>query len=209
MKAIYIAAASIFAIAASPVFAGDLYVLGSVGRTSANLNQGAIDANLRSAGATGVSSNVNETDTGYKLQLGYQVNQNLAVEGGYVNLGKFTYSASFTGGSANATVEADGFNIAALGIIPIDESFSLFGKLGAIRAKLEASVSASGPGGSASGSASTSQWKGNYGVGAIYNFNKNASARLEFEQFHQLGDNNTTGGTSNVNMWSLGFAYKF
>lgn len=33
--------------------------------------------------------------------VGYRFNQNFAVEGGYVDLGKASYSANFTGGNAN------------------------------------------------------------------------------------------------------------
>ncbi|MBA3903537.1 MAG: hypothetical protein C0522_07685 [Rhodocyclaceae bacterium] len=203
-----LAAIALLTLSAAPVFAGDIYVVGSVGRSSADINKNDIDSALVSAGATGVSSSLDKNDTGYKLQLGYQFNQNFAVEGGYIDLGKATYSASFTGGSASASVKATGWNVAAVGILPINDAFSVFGKVGTIDAKVEANVSASGPGGTASGSASATKWKTLWGVGATYNISKQVGVRVEYEQFNNLGDKNTTG-EADVSLVSAGVVFKF
>lgn len=200
--------AFIAATVATPVFAGDVYVVGSIGHSSVDLDKGAIDNDLTSVGATGVSSTLDKSDTGYKIQIGYQFNQNFAVEGGYVYLGKAKYSASYNGGNATADAKASGMNIAALGIFPINESFSVFGKFGMIDAKVEVSASATGPGGAASGTASATKWKTNFGIGGIYNINKQVSVRAEIERFSKLGDTNNTG-ESNVNLLSAGVMYKF
>lgn len=200
---------SIFAAsAAAPALAGDVYVAASVGQSSIDVNQGRLDGLLRSAGAVAVSSSVNKTDTAYKIQMGYQFNPNIAIEGGYIDLGNTKYSASFTGGNASANSKAAGLNIAALGILPINESFSVFGKLGMINAKVETTVSANGPGGAASASASSTNWKPNYGFGATYNVNKQFGIRAEYEQFSKLGDANKTG-EADVNLLSVGLSYKF
>lgn len=196
------------ALAASTIACAEGYVVGSIGRSDIGINKADLDGALTSAGATAVSSTVNNNDTGYKVQLGYQINPNFAVEGGYVDLGKASYSATFTGGSANASVKAAGLNIAALGILPINDSVSLFGKLGFIDAKVTANVSATGPGGTASASASSTKWKTNYGVGGTYNVSKQVGIRVEYEQFSKLGDSNSTG-TSNVNLLSAGVVFKF
>ena len=204
-----LAIATIVAAAFSaPAFAGDIYVVGSVGQSYLHQDKAQIDNTVAEAGATGISSTLNNKDIGYKLQLGYQFNQNFAVEGGWVDLGKVKYSASYAGGSANASTKASGFNVAAVGILPVNESFSLFGKLGVIDGKVEETVSATGPGGSANASEKTTKWKGNYGVGATYNINKQVGVRAEYERFSKLGDSNTTG-TSDVDLFSLGAVFKF
>jgi len=46
------------------------------------------------------------------------------------------------------------------------------------------------------------------GAGAKWNFAKNWSARLEWERFAKVGDSNTTG-TSDIDFFSVGLAYKF
>jgi OOP family OmpA-OmpF porin len=208
MKIKALAAIALLAASVTPALAGDIYVLGAIGRSSVYEDNSQIDRELVSAGATNVSSSIDRTDTGYKLQLGYQFNPNFAVEGGYVSLGKMKYSATFTGGSATLEGKASGWNIAAVGILPINDAFSAFGKLGVIRAKLETNVSATGPGGSASGSTNATNWKPTWGFGGIYNINKAVGVRLEYERFQKLGDNDTTG-QPNVDLLSAGVAYKF
>jgi OOP family OmpA-OmpF porin len=195
-------------VAAAPAFAGDVYVVGSVGRSDVNINGAALDTSLVSAGAVGVSSSVNKNDTGFKLLLGYQINPNLAIEGGYVNLGKASYQATFTGGTAVASVKASGPTISAVGIMPVNDSLSLFGKLGVINGKVEAYVAATGPGGAASAAISPSKWRPSVGIGASYNVNKQFGLRMEYEHFNKLGDANTIG-ESNVNLFTVGAVFKF
>jgi OOP family OmpA-OmpF porin len=196
------------ALTASSVACAQGYVLGSIGRTTVDLDKGRLDGILTSAGAAALSSSLDKNDTGYKIQVGYQVNPNLAVEGGWIDLGKASYSATFTGGNAKADVKASGFNIAALGILPINASFSFFGKLGLIDAKVDASASAVGAGGAAWASATATNWKPYLGLGGTFNVNKQIGIRAEYEQFNKLGDANTTG-RGNVDLLSLGVVFKF
>lgn len=201
-------AVALLAAAAVPAVAGEVYVVGSVGRSSIDIDQNDVDSDLVAAGAVGVSSNLDDNDTGYKLQLGYQYNKNFAVEGGYIDLGKAKYSASFAGGSADASVKASGWNISAVGILPINDSFSVFGKVGAIDGKVKIDVSASGPGGTASGSESATKWKTLWGAGATYNISKQIGVRFEYEKFNNLGDDDTTG-EDDVDLVSAGVVFKF
>ena len=201
-------AAAALALLSASAFAGDVYILGSVGQASTNINKSNLDNSLIDAGVTGLSSSTKETDTGYKLQLGYQFNQYFAVEGGYVNLGEAKYSANFTGGNAKATAKVDGWNIDAVGILPVNDKFSLFGKLGTFAAHTKVDVSANGPGGSATGSATANNWSTHYGIGASYALTKSVGLRVEYEKFDKVGKDNSTG-KADVDLWSVGVAYKF
>lgn len=198
----------LLATATAPTFAGNVYVVGSVGLSTFDIDKNELDNVLTTVGVTGLSSSLDKRDTGYKVQVGYQFNQNFALEGGYVDLGKASYSANYTGGSATANVEASGLNVSALGIMPINESFSVFGKLGVIRAKVEENGIATDTGGSASGSASSTDWKPNFGIGGTYNINTQLGIRAEYERFNQLGDSDTTG-EADVDLLSAGVVYKF
>jgi hypothetical protein len=153
--------AALFTAAAQTGFAADqssaMYILGSIGQSKVSIDKASFDNDLTTAGATGLSSTTDEKDTGYKLQLGYQYNQSFAIEGGYVDLGKFKYNATYTGGAASAEVKAKGWNIDAVGIAPLNDAFSLLGKIGLIRGKVDTTVSATGPGGAASESVSASK----------------------------------------------------
>lgn len=192
----------------APAYAGNLYLVGSVGESEFDGRKSDIDQALTDAGATNVSSSLDKKDTAYKLQVGYQFNPYLAVEGGYVDLGKMKYAASFTGGNANASIEAKGWNVAAVGILPLNESFSLFAKAGVIDAKVKLKVSASGPGGTASATGDSTDWKGTWGLGATYNFNKQLGLRVEYEKFDNLGNEDKTG-KGDVDLISAGVVFKF
>lgn len=202
MKKIVLA---VLMIAAVPAFAGNAYVVGSVGQSSADIDKGRLDGALTLAGVTGLGSSVNKTDTAYKLQVGYQFNQNFAVEGGYVDLGKAKYSASFTGGNLSTEYKASGLNVAAIGILPVTDAFSVFGKLGVMNAKVDASA-----GGIALGnSASATKISPNWGLGVSYDVNKQFAIRAEFEQFSKVGDASKIGQEADVNLLSAGAVWKF
>ncbi len=196
--------AALLAGVCAPVFAGNLYIVGSLGVSSFDEDKGDIDSSLRSLGATNISSSLDDNDTAVQLKLGYQFTPNFSVEAGYVDLGKTKYSATFTGGSAIGTVKAHGVVIAGVGTIPVNDKFSVFGKLGVIDGTVDVDVAMSG----ASHSASGTKWRPNYGVGAIYKISGNTEARVELEQFNKLGDESTTG-TGNINALSAGIAYRF
>ncbi|MDR0480377.1 MAG: outer membrane beta-barrel protein, partial [Gallionellaceae bacterium] len=137
--------------------AQNFYVLGSIGQSKIK-GLGSADeytAELTGAGLTGVSASVDDSDTAYKLQLGYQFNKYFALEGGYFDLGKAGVNGQFTGGRYDFTFKASGVNVSALGILPLSDDFSIFGKLGAAytSAKADNFATATG-GGSVTGVAS-------------------------------------------------------
>lgn len=83
-------------------------------------------------GAGAGNSNVDQSafafkdDTAVKLFAGYNFNQHFALEGGYVDLGELHVDAR-----PGALVALNGFQFVAVGIIPINERLSVFGKAGA------------------------------------------------------------------------------
>lgn len=63
--------------------------------------------------------------TSFALTGGYRVNKNFAVEASYVDLGESDDNIAPVW-----TIKADGFNFAAVGIIPVNNKFEVFGKVG-------------------------------------------------------------------------------
>ncbi len=187
------------------------YVALSAGSSQFKTDKGQIDNALTGAGVQSLSSSLDDTDTGYKIDLGYQYNPNFAFELGYVDLGKAKYSATGTiGGSAasgSGTVKASGVTMSLLGIAPINDAFSVFGRIGVIDAKVQVQASAASAGGSASGSASATKPKWNYGIGASYNVTRGFAVRAEYEVFNSLGDEHT--GKGNVDLLSVGLVVRF
>ena len=85
---------------------------------------------------SGFSSAVAKMDRGsgmLKLGLGYQINSNLAVEGGFTHLGVLDMSATTTGPTAAMTAElvTYGWELSMVGRYPINEETKLYGRLGA------------------------------------------------------------------------------
>jgi OOP family OmpA-OmpF porin len=153
-----------------------LYVGGSLGMT---------DANGFCAGATGACD---DSDTGWKIFGGYEFNENLAVEGGYTSLGDMSNMG------AGSRSDISGFNVAAVGKLPINEQIGVFGKAGLFRWSADNTTD-----GDRSGTDLM------YGVGAEYKMTDNISVRGEWEKFLDIETSATTN--SDVSMFSAGFTY--
>jgi len=201
------------AVGASTAFASDFYVVGSVGRSYEKIDGSIGDTDLALFGMTNIRSSVDEVDTGYKLQLGWRFHKNFAVEGGWVDLGKTNYAANFTTpfatpASALAEWKASGFNIGVVGSLPLSDSFSIFGRLGWIDAKVEASFAATG---FPTAVTKVTKLKTNYGVGAAYEVNQHFGVRIEWERFNNLGNDQTVTGTGihDFDLLSIGVVAKF
>lgn len=189
------------------------YAGGSLGsaRAKSDTSAAQFDAELATLGITATST-LSEDDTGFKLFAGYQFNKNLAVEGGYADLGKpieFNSVVTAPGaGTVNGAIKNDGWNLDVVGILPINDAFSAFGKVGLYRSKTKLDVSATGAGGTAAASASKTETTPKFGLGASYAFTKNVGVRAEWERYKNLGDTNTTG-EGDVDLWSIGVSFKF
>lgn len=115
-----------------------LYLFAAAGFNSASLNKNLVDASLTSAGLSGISSTVtNRPQNAYKFQLGYRFHSNFAVEGGFVDLGKYSYNYSATATikpniplAANISFRTQSWNLSAVGLLPLGNQYTVFGKLG-------------------------------------------------------------------------------
>ena len=116
-----------FASAASAQTASKVYLGVGVGTTKANLNS----TDFNGTAFPGLSTD--DKDTGYKLFGGYRLNQWLAGEIAYADLGKA--HTTFTGGSADYKMTS--WSGALVGTWPLAAGFSLLGKLGVSYNKAE------------------------------------------------------------------------
>jgi OmpA-OmpF porin, OOP family len=151
----------------------------------------------------GVPQTTDKGSTGFKVIGGVRINEYFALEAGYVDLGKF--KTKYNGGAAG-TAELDykvsGIALSGIGSLPLTQDFSLLGRLGMFASTAKLSLaSASGPiatnlaaagitvGSSDSASATTLI----YGAGVQYDFTKNISARIEYENYGEVGTSADTG----------------
>jgi len=145
-----------------------------------------------------------DKDTSWKILGGYQFNRNFALEGGYVDFGKLSASGTVLGVPLSATYEADAFEILAVGILPITDRFSLYGKAGLFRWDVDARATAAG----VTVTASDDGTDFTFGAGLKYQFTKNVAGRFEIQRYNNVGERGTTG-QSDVNVWSIGIQVKF
>ncbi len=128
-------------------------------------------------------------DTGYKLYGGFKVHPQIAIEGGYIDFGK----ATFTGGS----IGVDGFVANAAGRLSLSRELVGVGRLGLAFVDTKASG-----------------WYGNrsegttslyFGLGLEYGINKNlrATASADFTSGEIAGDDGA------VRLLGVGLQYDF
>ena len=185
------------------------YAVGEVTHSRNKLSTSTTDSALADAGAVGVSTGGTKGNHNqWRLQLGYQFNPNFAIEGGYIDLGKANYTTTYQGGSANGTVKAGGIDLAALGIVPLGDNFSIFGKAGVIAARVKDSLSATAPAASVSGSNTSNAFGALLGVGVTYKLNRATDLRAEFDHVGKIGKSGKTDKLSS-DMVSLGLEYHF
>lgn len=200
--------ASLLLLGSAAAHAGPWYAVGAVSQSTVNLDKSALDTTLTANGATALSSHQTGTHDQWRLQLGYQLTPYLAFEAGYIDLGKATYSASFSGGSATVDWKSGGIDLAAVGTLPIDGQLSLLGKVGVIDAKTTGSWRSSGIGGLPTGSVNKTALHPFIGLGATYALTQRTSLRGEYENFSGIGESHSTG-SADVHVFSLGVSYLF
>jgi OOP family OmpA-OmpF porin len=149
-------------------------------------------------GVSGPGVSCDDTDTAFKIFGGYQVNANFGVELGYVDLGEVSASHPVFG---SGKIEAKGIELVGVLAFPINQQFSVFGKLGVFRWDVDAS-------GFGSPSESETGTDVTFGFGAKYNFTKNFGLRLEWQRYNDVGDENTTG-KDDVDYFGASIIYKF
>ncbi|MDO8413612.1 MAG: outer membrane beta-barrel protein [Gallionellaceae bacterium] len=180
-----------------------MYVLGAVGKTKVSVPRDAANSDYQNtAGVVGLTSNKTNNPTAYKLQLGYQFNPNFALEGGYIRFGKVAYHSTSASGTGDATHTLNAWNLSAVGILPLQNSWSVLGKLGLAYVRSSASGS-SNWGGVYSFSRDDSKKDLTYGLGVKYDFSNAV--------FMEAGLDNYKSGTQfgRLNVWSIGAGMKF
>jgi OOP family OmpA-OmpF porin len=180
------------------------YVGGNIGQSRSRIDDAWITSHL--PGSVSISDNNHKT--AFKLFGGYQFNKNFALEAGYFNLGKFGYTATtMPAGTLTGNIKLQGLNIDAVGIMPINDKFSAFGRLGLQYAQAKDEFSSTGvvP---VPANASPSKNATNYkaGVGVQYDFTQSLGMRAEAERY-RIDD--AVGNKGDINMYSVGLIYRF
>lgn len=202
---------AVLAVIASPFAAADdagWYVGANVGQSRAKIDDARITSSLIGRGFSGVSIDDDDRDTGYKLYGGYKFNKNFAVEGGYFDLGRFGYAATMDQpGTLNGNIKVKGLNLDLVGMLPLTEKFSVFGRVGVNYA--EAKDTFRGTQSSIyAPDVNRSKRDTNYkvGLGLQYAFTESLAMRAEVERYRI---NDAVGNKGDIDLVSVGLVYQF
>lgn len=185
-------AAALLSVAVAPAFAAPTadsgyYVGVDVGNGKVRVND--------CGGCTPTKDN----DTVGGILMGYQYNKNLAVEVKYTGTGKWEDN------TVPGDIKGDALVLAVVGIAPINNEFSIYGKLGIASNNSKVSNSA------AMGVQDTRRTAATYGIGAQYNVTPTVGIRLGYDSYQGKVDS-TAGGASvdsDSDVWTVGVVFKF
>ena len=198
------------AVIASPYAAADdkgWYGGISMGRSNATIDDAKISNGLAGGGLVANAIADDEHDAAYVVFGGYQFNRNFALEGGYFDLGKFSTAATtLPPGTLSGDIRLEGWNLDAVGTMPITDTFSVFGRLGWTYAQARDSYSGTGFGYVPNGSASKRDSNVKVGLGLQYAFTDSLGMRVEAERYRI---NDGVGNKGDVDLFSFGLVYRF
>ncbi|MEO6972710.1 MAG: outer membrane beta-barrel protein [Rhodoferax sp.] len=186
-----------------------LYLGGAISFNHASDLGAKIDSSLASQGYSS-SSTADSWNTNGDLRLGYQFTPNFALEGTYDRVGNMDVQSALsapTADTASGNRKSWGLGLHALGIVPIDSQWSVYGRLGVEQwhTSLNLTSNVGGPTGLSSSDNSTSLAMG---AGVSYALTRNVDATAELIHYTRLGDASSTGRTG-LNQFSLGLRYHF
>jgi OOP family OmpA-OmpF porin len=131
-------------------------------------------------------NNCDDSDMGWKVFAGYDFSERIAFEVGYNSLGEMQSSTKKT--------KITGYELAAVGKMPLNDQIGLFGKAGLFRWEAK------------NDDGKRSAFDILFGAGVDYKINGNMSVRGEWERFNDI--ETKSNDTSDIDMLSLGFTYR-
>jgi hypothetical protein len=145
------------------------------------------------------------TDVAFGVFAGDQFHRFFAAEFGYINFGKVHANSTGPTSTASQSVSADAFDIALLGILPLDallettqSRFSLFLRGGGYRARLNTTV-ANVPDSANGGFV--------YGGGLQYDITQKIGVRALFQRYKRVGRDQY--GNTNYDLIGVSGLYRF
>jgi hypothetical protein len=190
--------AALLLVASTTVFAGENYVALDLGQGKA--------ANACTGIPTGYSCT--DTATTTRIGIGHQFSPNIAAEIGYLSSGDATASGTYYLGKITAKQNVSGINLAIVGSVPVNEIFSLIGKVGILNSTVKTTVANTYYGTTTSTSTSYDNSTVGYGFGTLFKANDTLSLRIMYEDFGSVKSSSAgTGG--NITMFSAGLLIGF
>jgi len=183
------------------------YAGANLGQSKATIDDARITSGLLTNGLTAGPINDINRDLGFKLYGGYQFNKNFALEGGYFDLGQFGFSTTTVpNGTLTGNIKLKGINLDAVGILPITDRFSAFGRIGITNTHADDTFFGTGAVNVLNPNPSSRSTNLKVGLGLQYALTDALSLRTEIERY-RIDD--AVGNKGDVDLVSLGLVYRF
>ncbi|MEO7744056.1 MAG: outer membrane beta-barrel protein [Usitatibacter sp.] len=201
--------ASSMAFLALPVHA-QWYVGATAGQAKLSHDSSQSDQ-LLDLGFDAATTSFDDKDSAYRIHGGYRFHRNFAVELGYVNLGRYSSrSLVLPTGSLENRFRVEGVDVSAVGLLPLNSQFTVYGRVGLFASRTRASYAGTGSVVLINGASSQRERTQDltYGVGAMYNFSPRFSLVAEISEYRGVGSE-LTGGELDIRTISAGLVYRF
>jgi OOP family OmpA-OmpF porin len=191
----------------NPDWANSAWYLGAgIGQSRANIDDARLIRSLTANGATLGSFTTDERGRGYKLFAGKQLNQYFAIEGGYFDLGKFSFNSTTSGnGVLNGEAGFRGANLDLVGQLPLSQRFSLLGRVGMNYARTSTHFTGNRLAAVLDPNPSERKVGAKAGLGLEYKLSEALAVRAEVERYRI---NDAVGNRGDVDLASLSLVYK-
>lgn len=188
------------------------YIGLSVGQSRANLNERALAERqifgFGSPGGTSITDLSSDSrDTAYRLFLGYQMNRNWAIEGGYFDLGRYSLQANTSPlGQLNGRLKTQGGALDLVATLPLSNSVDFLVRAGGVYARTRSQFDGSGAVLVNDPAPSVKRWNYKAGVGMQFAVSPGFLLRAEAEQ---LRVPNPPEGQMRVRVYSISAVIPF
>jgi OOP family OmpA-OmpF porin len=191
----------------NPDWAHSAWYMGAgIGQSRAKIDDTRLIRSLTANGATLNTFTADERDLGFKLFVGKQLNQYVAVEAGYFDLGKFDFAATTSGnGALRGEVGFRGVNLDLVGQLPLTQRFSLLGRAGMQYAKTSTHFSGNRLAAMTDPNPSERKLNAKIGLGLEYKLSEALALRGEVERYRL---NDAVGNRGDVDLLSVSLVYK-
>ncbi|MCH9636394.1 outer membrane beta-barrel protein [Rickettsiella endosymbiont of Litargus connexus] len=203
---------SVLGAMAANAAAPGVYVTGQVGYANTQMGNKTDTANLLHNKDKAEANNLSNNGLAGRLALGYQFNQNFAVEVGYLQLGQRKVNVLVSPEQSSLKLRQNALDLVGKSIIPISNNIDVYGKLGVAYLTSDIKETVKEGGHSTTtydlndvARVNKHQWAPEAAIGVTYDITPNVSVDTSWTHIQPLGKNRP----GNIDFVAVGLGYNF
>ncbi|MES2323495.1 MAG: OmpA family protein [Pseudomonadota bacterium] len=182
------------------------YIGAGLGQGRATIDKPRLERALQANGDIVTLFTTDQRDLGVRLFVGKQINRYLAVEGGYTDLGDFSFNSRTTnGGALKGEAGFRSLNLDLVGQLPLGQRFSILGRAGVNYTRTNTSFSGNRLAGVTSPGQQQKKAGPSLGLGLEYKFSEALAVRAEAIRSRV---NDAVGNRGDVDLYVMSLVHK-